>query len=150
MSVMGVRRRWGVRRKTTAAAALLMIVVLLLAGLLLLEVLKRNIVSTAHDQAVTSQQQVLSRLVDGQQTPENRVIYVWSQADPEELLRVVGQPGVLVHLALSHLAPCQRLVSPQRSADSPQEIREHPRGDRPRPRASDPPPRATDGCTCSA
>lgn len=98
MSMLGVRRRWGVRRKTTFAAALLMIVVLLLAGVLLLEVLKRNIVSTAHDQAVSSQQQVLSRLVDGQDTPENRVIYVWSQADPVELLRAVGQPGVLVQL----------------------------------------------------
>lgn len=98
MSVRGVRRRWGVRRKTTAAAALLMILVLLLSGALLLEVLKRNIVSTAHDQAVSSQKQVLSRLVDGQKTPENRVIYVWSQSDPAELLRAVGQPGVLVQL----------------------------------------------------
>ena len=94
----GVRSRWGVRRKTTAAAALLMIVVLVLSSVLLLEVLKRNIVSTAHDQAVTSQQQVLSRLVDEQGPPDGRVIYVWSRADPADLLRAVGQPGVLVQL----------------------------------------------------
>lgn len=75
-----------------------MVVVLLVSGFLLMEVLKRNIVSDAHDQAMTSQQQVVSRLTNGQPPPDDRVIYVWSRADPADLLRAVGQPGVLVQL----------------------------------------------------
>ena len=89
---------WGVRRRATVAAAVLMVVALLCSGLLLLEVLKNNIVSSAHDQAVSGQRQVLAKLTDRSGTDGPGAVYGWSGRDLVDLMRLAGQPGVLVQL----------------------------------------------------
>lgn len=93
------RRRWGVRRKITVMAAILMIITLIVSGLLLMGILRHNILTNAHDQALTGQHEALVRLTGHDQPDVPGTVHVWSTADLADLMRSAGQPGVLVQLS---------------------------------------------------